>query len=316
MALTPDMIKADPALADLSDDVLARIATLSVNDEATVINTKVGELHGRYEEDIKAITGIDKKEGEKAYDYNKRVLGDYHGKIGGFSQVEKDLQESKTKITDLEKQIKEGKGNEALAQKLKDEEGKYTQLKNAYDTDKKSWDSERESFNSKISGIQIDTQFANATSGLKFKAGYPEGVQKTLVDSAKATVLAKYKTDFIDDGAGSKKMVFRDEKGEIVRNKANALNPYTAQELIQDQLKEVLDFGKKTSGGGTEDPGGKGGSDSVDLVDIAGSKTQVEADSMITKYLLQQGETRGSASFAERQKTIRLEQGVDKLPIR
>ena len=110
-------------------------------------------------------------------------------------------------------------------------------------------------------------------------------------------------------------MVFRDAKGEILRNKSNSLNPYTAKELISEQLKEVIDLGQNKKGAGTDNPP-KRGNDTVEIVDIAGAKTQVEADEIITKYLMQVGETRGSGSFADRQKKLRSENGVDKLPIR
>ena len=160
----------------------------------------------------------------------------------------------------------------------------------------------------------ITAQFEKAVSGLKFKAGYPEGVQRTLLKSTKDGILNQYKPDWVEVD-GQKVMVFRDAKGEILRNKNNALNPYTAQELISEQLKEVLDLGKKTTGAGTEEPG-KGGVDTIEIVDIAGAKTQVQADEIIVKYLMQNGETRGSASFAEKQKKLREENGVNKLPIR
>jgi hypothetical protein len=57
MALTPEVIKANAELATLSDAQLTAIATLSVNDENQVINNKIGELHGRYDQDVKEVSG-------------------------------------------------------------------------------------------------------------------------------------------------------------------------------------------------------------------------------------------------------------------
>ena len=53
MALTAEVIKANADLANLTDAQLAAITTLSANEEKQVINTKIGELHGRYDEDVK-----------------------------------------------------------------------------------------------------------------------------------------------------------------------------------------------------------------------------------------------------------------------
>ena len=314
MALTPEVIKANESLATLTDAQLAAISTLSVNDEQTVLNTKIGELHGRYDQDVKEVTGIEKAQGEKTYDYVKRVLGDFKAKVGGSTELQTKVSQYETEIQTLKAQIADGKGNEAMKQQLTDAQSQLAALKTQYETDKQTWGTKEKEFSQQITSIQVDSQFEKAVSGLKFKAGYPEGVQKTLIKSTKDSILSQYKPDWVE-ADGKKIMVFRDAKGEILRNKANGLNPYTAQELIQDQLKEVLDAGRKKAGTGTEDPG-KGGTDTIEIVDIAGAKTQVQADEIIVKYLMQNGETRGSASFAEKQKKLREENGVSKLPIR
>jgi hypothetical protein len=244
----------------------------------------------------------------------KRVLGDYKSKIGGATELQTKIAGYETEIANLKQQISAGKGDDVIRQQLKDAQTELATLKTQYDTDKQAWGNKEKEFSQQITGIQVDTQFEKAVAGLKFKAGYPESVQKTLLSSAKSAILGTYKPDWVEAG-GTKVMVFRDAKGEIVRNKANSLNPYTAQELISEQLKEVLDPGKKTTGTGTEEPG-KSGVDTIEIVDIAGAKTQVQADEIIVKYLMQNGETRGSASFAEKQKKLREENGVNKLPIR
>ncbi|MGL5980416.1 MAG: hypothetical protein ACRCZY_05975 [Phocaeicola sp.] len=312
MALTAEVIKANEQLATLSDEQLSAIATLSLNDESAVLGARIGEIHGRYEADIKEIAGVDKNQGEKAYDYMKRVLGDYKGKVSTSSEAINELNTAKQRLTELEEQVKSGKGNEAMAQRLKDEESRYNQLKSAYDADKSKWDEDKKGYEGKITKIHVDSQFASATASLKFKQGYPEGVQKTLLESAKSAVLGNYTPDWIESDSG-RKMVFRDKSGEIVRNKANALNPYTASELISEHLKEVLDSGRKVEGAGTTPPNKV---TTVGIVDIAGASTQVQADEVIVKYLLQTGETRGSASFAQKQNALREENGVNKLPIR
>lgn len=314
MALTPEVLKANADLATLTDAQVAAISTLSVNDENHVMNTKIGELHGMYDKDVKEVSGIEKNQGEKSYDYVKRVLGDFKSKVGSSTELTTKITGYETEITNLKKQISEGKGDEVIRQQLKDAQTELATLKTQYDTDKSAWGNKEKEFSQQITGIQVDTQFEKATAGLKFKAGYPESVQKTLLSSAKAAILGTYKPDWVE-ADGQKIMVFRDSKGEIVRNKSNSLNPYTAQELINEQLKEVLDPGKKTTGAGTEDPG-KNPQDVIEVIDIAGAKTQVQADEIIVKYLMQQGETRGSASFAEKQKKLREDNGVNKLPIR
>jgi len=310
MALTADVIKANADLANLTDAQLAAITTLSANEENQVINTKIGELHGRYDEDVKSVTGIEKSSGEKTYDYVKRVLADLKTKSAGAP----DLQSYENEIATLKSQIANGKGDEAIRQQLKDAQAELSTLKAQYDVDKQNWGSKEKEFTNKITGIEIDSNFEKAVAGLKFRAGYPESVQRTLLSSAKSAILGAYKPDWVE-ADGQRIMVFRDKNGEILRNKSNSLNPYTADELISEHLKEVIDNGRIITGAGTQGQG-NGQSGSAEVFNIAGAKTQVEADEIIVKYLMQIGETRGSGSFAEKQKKLRQENGVDKLPIR
>jgi len=258
-------------------------------------------------------SGIVKAEGEKSFDYMKRVIGEFKTSATGSETLKSEIETYKTKVSDLENAIADGQGDSVTAQKLKDAEANLTALQTQYDTDKQSWTDKEKEFNGKITGIQVNSEFAKATGGLKFKAGYPDSVQKTLIDSAKSGILAVNKPDWIDS-EGTKIMVFRGPDGEILRNKGNALQPYTAAELISEKLKDVIDAGQKKPGTGTKNPEGQ--PDVIELVEVAGAKTQVEADTIITKYLLQQGELRGTASFAEKQAEIRDKNNVSKLPMR
>jgi hypothetical protein len=314
MALTGEVLKANESLQGLSDEQITAIETLSANDENKVIGQKIGELHGQYDQDVMEVAGVEKNQGEKSYDFVKRVLGDFKTKAGNVETLTGEISNLKTTIADYEAKFQAGKGNEALAQKLKDAETKLTQLQGQYDTDKAAWTEKENNFASERTNYIVDTEFTKATAGLKFKAEYPEAVQSTLLKAAKESVLSTSKVDFIDNGKGGKAMVFRDDKGDIIRNPENKLEPMTAGELIGKQLKDVLDTGKQQRGGGTKSPGA--GNDDVDLVDLGGAKNQVQADELITKYLMQKGLTRGSAKFAEEQTRIRKDNEVDKLPMR
>lgn len=302
MALTLDILKANTVLASLTEEQLNSIVTLSSNDESTVLGTKIGELHGSYDKDVKDVTGIEKKQGEKSYDYVKRVLGDYKGKLTTLEA---------TKV-DLEKKISDGATDPALKQKLADTEKSLSDMKALYDSDKTKFDTEKQAYEAKIKEVHVEHAFGTALSGVKFKAAIPESVHGTLVNNAKAEILSKYKADFVEAN-GSKVLVFRDDKGNIVANPQNKLEPFTAKELmLASSLKDVLDFGIEQPGAGT----GKSAAGQSSIVDISSAKSQVEADELISTQLLAQGLTRGSAEFAAKQLEVRKENSVDKLPLR
>lgn len=312
MSLTVEMLKQNPALAGVSDDALKAVAEMSVNDENTVIGTKIGELHGQYDADIISVTGIAKKDGEKSYDYNKRVLNDYKSKLASKTD---ELKTAKTTISELEAKI-EKSGDAALQQQLRDSKAQVEQLQQTLTSKENAFASERAKFEQDIKNTHVDYAFQAAASGLKFKPEIPETVQKVLLQSAKAEILAKGTPDLIDDGQGGKTLALRGADGNILNNPKNNLHPYTIGELLSEtSIKDVIDTGRRQTGGGTTGGSG-GGSASTGTIDLSGAKTQIEADKMIERYLYAEGLTRDSQAFSERSLEIRNENNVGSLPIR
>lgn len=312
MALTKAVLKANAALEALSDEQITAIEELSKNDENTVIGTKIGELHGQYDNDVLTVTGIAKQQGEKSYDYVKRVLTDYKQKASGTESLNKKITDLQAEIEGYKKTIAEGKGSEAIAQQLRDAQKQLADTQKLYDTDKKKWEENYNSLNTQYQQSLINGEFDKALQGMKFKSIYPESVQKTLIESAKRTVLSTSKADWVEEN-GTKKLVFRDTAGNIMTNPENRLNPFTPGELLKRELKDVLETGRQQQGTGTH--AGAGGAGGNNIIDLTGIKTQVEADEAIGKHLMALGYTRGSKEFADESQKIRTENGVDKLPV-
>lgn len=313
MALTAAILRANAGLAALSDEQLSIIEELSRNDENTVIGARIGELHGQYDNDVLSVTGIAKNQGEKTYDYVKRVLGDYKQKAAGAEALNTQITELKTQIEGYKKTIAEGKGNEAVAQQLKDAQKQLADTQALFEAKNKEWQEKYDSLNSQYQQSLIDAEFGKALQGMKFKSIYPESVQKTLIESAKRTILGTAKPDWVEEN-GARKLVFRDAAGNIMTNQENRLNPFTPGELLQRELKDVLDTGRQQRGTGTQgNQGGSGGASGS--LDLTGITNQVDADNAISKHLMGLGYTRGSKEFSDEALKIRQENGVDKLPI-
>lgn len=313
MALTKEILTANEGLAGLSEDQITAITTLSTNDEVTVIGAKVGEIHGQYDTDIEAITGMKRPEGTKTYDFVKSVVTDYKTKADGAAGNETRITELTTEIAGLKQSIADGTGDAVTKQQLKDAQSELTTVKAQAKTDKEAWDTEKTQWQKDQETARINSSFGKAAGALKFKTAYPKSVQDAIVNAAKAQILGEYTTDQVE-GAGGKVLVFRDSKGEIARNPANLNNPFTAEELLASKIdKDVLE-GKKPAGGGGTPPNGK--TDIVDLVDLAGAKTQVEADELIGRHLLQSGLLRTDPKFGAEQARIRAENKVAELPMK
>lgn len=314
--LTIEMLRQSSALTGLTDDQLNAIAEMSRNDENTVIGTKIGALHGQYDADILGITGIKKKDGEKSYDYAKRVLGEYKTKAESVKTIQTQLTAAQAQVAELQSKLEKGAGDETLKQQLKDAKAQVTQLQTQLQTKETEFNTKKAEFDKTIKDTHVDYAFQAATAGLKFKSGITEPIQKTLLNAAKAEVLAKGTPDFIEDGQGGKKLVIRGADGNILNNPKNNLNPYTMQELVMEtSLKDVIDTGRQQTGGGTGGFGsGSGGTGGT--LDLSGIKSQVEADKAIEAHLLANGLTRDSQEFADQSMQLRTENNVASLPIR
>ena len=314
--LTIEMLRQSSALTGLTDDQLNAIAEMSRNDENTVIGTKIGALHGQYDADILGITGIKKKDGEKSYDYAKRVLGEYKTKVESAKTIQTQLTAAQAQVAELQSKLEKGTGDETLKQQLKDAKAQVTQLQTQLQTKETEFNTKKAEFDKTIKDTHVDYAFQAATAGLKFKSGITEPIQKTLLNAAKAEVLAKGTPDFIEDGQGGKKLVIRGADGNILNNLKNNLNPYTMQELVMEtSLKDVIDTGRQQTGGGTGGFGsGSGGTGGT--LDLSGIKSQVEADKAIEAHLLANGLTRDSQEFADQSMQLRTENNVASLPIR
>lgn len=314
--LTIEMLRQNSAFTSLSDDVLSAIAEMSKNDENTVVNTKIGALHGQYDADILGITGIKKKDGEKSYDYAKRVLGEYKSKIETAKTVQAQLTAAQAQVAELQSKLEKGAGDETLKQQLKDAKTQATQLQAQLQAKETEFNTKKAEFDKAIKDTHIDYAFQAATAGLKFKNGITEPIQKTLLNAAKAEILAKGIPDFIDDGQGGKRLIIRGVDGNVLNNPKNNLNPYTVQELIMEtSLKDVIDTNRQQTGGGTQayklDAANAGGT-----LDLSSAKNQVEADKVIEAHLLANGLTRDSQEFAAQSMQLRTENNVANLPIR
>lgn len=314
--LTIEMLRQSSDLAGLTDNQLNAIAEMSRNDENTVIGTKIGALHGQYDTDILNTTGIKKKDGEKSYDYVKRVLGEYKTKVESAKTIQTQLTAAQAQVAELQSKLEKGAGDETLKQQLKDAKAQVTQLQTQLRTKETEFNTKKAEFDKTIKDTHVDYAFQAATAGLKFKSGITEPIQKTLLNAAKAEVLAKGTPEFVKDDRGGKKLVIRGVDGNILNNPKNNLNPYTLQELVMEtSLKDVIDTGRQQTGGGTGGFGsGSGGTGGT--LDLSGIKSQVEADKAIEVHLLANGLTRDSREFADQSMRLRTENNVASLPIR
>ena len=312
--ITIEMLAADAALAGLTDEQKNAIALMSKNDEEVVIGNRFREVYNKLDETIAKETGIARNGDEKTYLYLERAAKTLAAKansVDGLNTKIADLTKERDK---LKHQVAEG-GDEAtrkqLAQAQKDLEAVRTQ----YDTLKADFDKAKTDHAAELLGVQIDNVLAGAQAGLKFKPEFPQAATDTLL----AQALMKIKgmnPDFIDDGKGGKRLVFKGENGEIARDPENHLEPYTAEALLKKELRAmgILDEGRKANGAGTEPP--KNPQQQGAPVDVSMARTQQEADNIIHNQLNAQGLVRGSKKYQEAYDAAWRDNNIVSLPVK
>lgn len=314
MALTTELINGNATLNALTDEQKAIIIEMSRNDEASVIGQKTGEIYGGLDADILAASGIAKNGTEKTYDYAKRVIGEIKEKAGKLDESLKQINELSTEKARLEKVIADGGADAETKRQLTQAQTDLASVTKSFTDLKTQYDAQKEQHVKELFDIKLDSEFSRATSGLKFKADIPQSVTDVIVSQAVAKVKGMH-PEYIDDGKGGKILAFKEaENGAIMRNPEKNLNPYTASELVEKELKTmgVLESGRKQAGAGSKPQGGSGSG----TIDIAGARTQDEAYEAIASSLMAQGMTIGSNEFEAAMSKAWADNNVKSLPLR
>ena len=298
MALTTELLNANALTSGLTDEQKQAITEMSKNDETAVIGQRVGEIYGGLDNDILSASGIAKNGTEKTYDYAKRVIGELKTQGGDIAAKQKEIDALTKEKARLEGVIASGGSDAETKKALNQAKADLANVTKEYTDLKTKFDAAEQTHVKQLMDVRMEGEFAKASSGIKFKADLPKTVTDVLMGQAVARVKAM-NPEYIDDGKGGKVLAFM-QNGTPMRNPERNLNPYTASELVEKELRDmgVLETPRKQTGGGTDPNAGKN-KDTVISVDISAARSQNEVNEIITKQLLDQGLTIGSQKFQE-----------------
>ena len=246
--------------------------------EEEKIKPQISKIFNQYEDDLFSVTGIKKNPNEKTYEFAKRVLTEFKTKAEKTDVLEKE-------IASLNEQIKNGTGDKKTLADLEAVQKAYTELQ-------ESKTKEVEGLKKTAEQREVRYQLMSALTGYAYKKGISEPVRKAFVDQviSELTGIAELREG---------KLVFLDKAGNPMRNPYNSLNPYSAKELMDERLKEIIEVGRKVDGG----PGIK--SEIVKEYDKQGKLTKIALiipDSVktkedLSKFLITQKLMRGSQEY-------------------
>ena len=311
--ITIEMLAADAALAGLTDEQKDAIALMSKNDEEVVIGNRFSEVYNRLDGIISKETGIARNGDEKTYNYLERAARELAARANSVDGLNTRIADLTKERDNLKKQVAEG-GDEATRKQLAQAQKDLDAVRAQYDTLKSDFDKERENHANELFGVQVDNILAGAKAGLKFKAEFPQAATDTLLAQAELKI-KNMSPEFIDDGKGGKRLVFKGENGEILRDSENHLEPYTAEALLKKELRTmgILDEGRQAAGTGTrpmqqQQPQGV-------VVDLSAARTQQEADNIIRNQLSAMGLVRGSKKYQEAYDAAWRDNNIIALPV-
>lgn len=298
--LNKETLLANEALKGLTDEQVTAITTLSENDESAVIGAKFGEVYRLMDATIEKATGIKRQGDEKTYLYLERAAKEYAGKYA-------DHDELKNKVTELEAQIAKG-GDEALKTQLENANKELASTKTQFAALKNTFDTEKAKYAKALEDYKIDNEIARALDGVKLKSGYNDSVLATLKAQAIANIKAKNPS--FEERDGKERLIFHDENGAPLNNAENALNPYTAKELLTKEFAS-MDILEKTPAKGA---GGKQGKITTGGTHL-GATTKAEAAEIISKMLFDKGISKTDFRFKEEYDKLWADNGIDELPL-
>ena len=308
--ITADILKANEQLAKLTDEQIASIVTLSTNDVNAEIGKKIGELYRQLDTTIDTSTGIARKGDEKTYNYLERAIKELKGSMPNVDEMKGKIKTLTDEKIRLEALIAEGSKDTETAQLLNQAKAELKSTKDLYLGLQTKFDEQAKTHKSELFGLRVENELTNALNGLKFKAEIPANVTKTFVNAAISKVKG-LNPDYVDEVNGGKRLVFRDANGVVISNPTN-LAPYTAAELLGNELKDIIAI-KGAKGTGTQV---EGGGINNDTVTIGNARTQQEAMTIISKSLCAQGLTAGSKEFQTKLDAAWAENKVKSLPVK
>ena len=308
------MLAADAALNGLTEEQQQAILTMSKNDEEVTIGNRFREVYNQLDATIAKATGVARNGDEKTYLYLERAAGILAEKANSVDELNGKIVELTKERDNLQKAVEKG-GDAELKRQLQQANADLTSVRQQYDQLKGEYDTLSSSHAAELLGMQIDNALAGAKAGLKFKSEFPQAAVDTLLAQALSTVKGM-SPEFIDDGQGGKRLVFKGQDGAIVRNPENHLEPYTAEELLKKELRTmgILDEGRQQAGTGTKPPTQHGGGAAVP-VDVSMARTQNEAQEIIHRQLMAQGLVNGSKEYQEAMTAAWRENNVQSLPL-
>lgn len=301
--LKVENLKANDKLKELSDEQLSTIASLSEVDETISfkekINTEIGKMHQKYEDDIFSITGKKKNEGEKSFEYMKREFKSL--------KENQSSEETKTKLSELEKinkelkeKVKSGNVSDSFKTEMEKQASTIELLNNTLEQERSKYSNGLKAKDQEIFDNKFSIEQNRVMSEISLINSIPEAARTGLKESALSKVKESYKSSYMSLG-GKDVLTFTDKENNTLLTNADG-TPKTLSDLMNDNLVGMIESKtEKTSGANNSK------TKSTTNVNFLNATTKQEADELITNQLKADGLDISKAEFHIKKREIKTE---------
>lgn len=221
-----------------------------------LIDDKTREFHSTFENNVRDLTGIDREDNEKSYDYLKRA---WTGQVSSKKELENTITEMQKKLKEYEE--KGVKGND-LAEQLTNQLNETKNLLKKANEEKENVVKEYES---KAFESSYNSKLNDAVNMLR--PSFKKDLPKEIIEHTISSVLNNFKQEIQPvklDGGG---FVFNDKDGKPMVNVKNG-NMLSATDILEERLNFIIDEKRVQSGAGSGDGGAGSGDDGGGKYDL------------------------------------------------
>lgn len=262
------------------------------------IGEKIGEVHGKYDEDFSEVFGVKKPDGVKSYQFWKEKASELKQKIATANPEQ--LAELKRQNEELQKKIESNDG----AKHYKD---LYESLQANFTNEKQTYESKLNELQNSIKMSSVERELNSAMSKLKFNDSLPKELTDNFVKNVIGQIMSE--AQVMDDGS-----VFYYENGKAVVDPKTA-SKVSAEQLLSMKLQSVLAKTEPIKGGGGQEPNPGGGRSGGVSSSVSGAKSQTDLHIAITKELIANGVRKGTDDWTAKFDSMWVEYSKD-LPLR
>lgn len=288
----------------ITEEAAEKLEALHKEDVAREAKSAQKEAYQNVDAALSEATGLEKERTELTAAFAKRAVSSLKNQL---TDNEKFVSESKTKIASLEKQIKEGKLDEAARTKIEELEKKIglkeeTISKIRADLEKASKDHEKQLQDEvkKNEAYRLTSELSSIRSGITLKEGLDDDIRDAVLEKAERKVKSFGQLSYKEDGTA----IFLDENKEPILNPDNFQKPYTLKEVYSSELKSITHENPKVTGGGGNPDAGGG-----KKMDLTGVSRKSEAREVINKNLAKEG-----ISVTHKDYQAKFDEAYDTLP--